>query len=317
MKIIKCLVFVLFCFASIAVHERVSAAEQGIVAVVNEDVISNKDLTDRVRLVMASSGLPNRPDIRQRVSAQVLNALIDEQIMLQEAESMNIEITQEEVDGGFATLAQQNNMGADQFKTMIRRGGLEVSTLYRQIRAQLSWAKVVQRRLRSRVVITERDIDSKLERMRSNIGKSEYLAAEIFLPVSDKSGEAKSRELAQRIVSEIRERNASFFKLAQQFSASAGSAQGGDLGWLQEGQMDPHIQQALNKINKNQVTDPVRTQSGYHILLLRDERTLKEENLPSRDQISYQLGIERLERLQVSHLRDIRAASFIDVRTDS
>ena len=317
MKTLKSLVFVFFCFASFCAHEKAYSAEQGIVAVVNEDAISNKDLTDRVRLVMASSGLPNRADIRQKVTSQVLNTLIDEQIMLQEAKSLNVDISQDDIESGFATLAQQNNMSADQFRAMIKRGGLEVSTLYRQIEAQLSWAKVVQRRLRPRVVITERDIDSKIDLISNNIGKSEYLAAEIFLPVNDKSGEGKSQQLAQRLVSEIRNSNASFFKLAQQFSASAGSAQGGDLGWLQEGQMDPDIQKALNTISKNQVTDPVRTQSGYHILLLRDERTLKEDNLPSRDQISYQIGTERLDRLQASHLRDIRAASFIDVRTDS
>ena len=113
---------------------------------------------------------------------------------------------------------------------------------------------------------------------------------------------------------EIKTGKASFFNLAQQFSKAAGAVNGGDTGWLQETQLSEEILTGLQAVKKNQVTKPIKTLSGYHILFLRDIRTLTEDTMPSRDQIYYSLGTERLEKLQRRHLMDLKASSFIDLR---
>tara|TARA_B100001989_G_C24550931_1_gene474648 strand:- start:3875 stop:4846 length:972 start_codon:yes stop_codon:yes gene_type:complete len=290
------------------------AATQQIVAVVNDDAISISDFEKRLKLIIASSGLPDNQEIRQRLGPQIVGSLVEEQLMLQEAENMKLSIEQEEVDRGFATIAQQNKMKPEQFKKMLKKGRIDITTLYRQIRAQIAWSKVVQSRLRPRVIISEQDIDAALERMRSKIGTTEYLAAEIYLPFSDENSERQSRKLASRLISEIKNGKASFFKVAQQFSKGAGAARGGDTGWLNEEQISPDMLEALKKVKKNQLTNPIRSEDGYYILFLRETRQLTEDTLPSRQQVEYNLGNERLERLQRRHLLDVKASSFIDIR---
>lgn len=290
------------------------AATQEIVAVVNEDAITQSDLSKRMGLIMASSGLPNAPEIRARLQPQVLNGLIEEQLMTQQAKKLGLEVTAQEVEDGFAAIAQQNKMSAEQFKAMIRRGGLDISTLESQIRAQIGWGKVVQAKLRPKVTISARDVDDALARIKAKVGTAEYLAAEIFLPADGPGQDEQAMQLANRLVSEMKRGKASFFKLAQQFSKSAGSAKGGDMGWLQESQIAPEFLSALKGMKKSDVSAPIRTAQGVHILFLRDSRTLTEATVPSRDQITQNLGIERLDRLQRRHLQDIRAASFVDVR---
>lgn len=287
---------------------------QQIAAVVNDDAISIRDLEKRMRLVMASSGLPNTRDVQQKLLPQVLNGLINEKLMLQEAERIGVTVDAASVDQGFAAIAQQNNMDAERFTAMLSRGGVDVSTLRDQVKAQLAWKEFVQRRLRSRVAVSERDIDDAYERITSKMGSTEYLTAEIFLP-TDRSGDERSAlALAQRLQKAIKSGQASFFQLAQQFSKAAGAADGGDTGWLNETQIQPEFLKALSGTSKNQITNIIKTSSGYHVLFLRDKRVVSEDSLPSRDQIGFTLGSQRLERVQRRHLQDLKAAAFLDIR---
>ncbi len=294
--------------------QTVVAKTHSIAAVVNDDIISNDDLVKRIKLVMSSSGLPNTKETRQKLTRQVLGNLINEQLMLQEAEKYGFEVDQKEIDNGFAQIAKQNKMSMDQFMAMLKRVGADISSMNRQIKAQVAWSKVVQGRLRSRVVISERDIDDAIERIRGKIGTTEYLAAEIYLSIDDAAKEQQVRKLARKLVQEIRSGKVSFFKLAQQFSQAAGASSGGDKGWVNEAQLSEELLQALKTAGKNKVTNPIKTVSGYHILLKRDQRILSEDTVPSRQQVEYSIGTERMDRLQRQRLMDLRLASYIDVR---
>ncbi len=306
-------VFLVLLLSFTTVHS-LQARTQQIAAVVNEDAISVRDLEKRMRLVLASSGLPNNADIRQKLMPQVLSGLINETLMLQEAARIGVTIEEKAVDVGFAAIAGQNKLQPEQFKAMLKRGGVDVSTLRNQVRAQLAWKEFVQAQLSGRVVVSERDIDDAYERIISRVGTTEYLTAEIFLPASDAKSSDEARNLAQRLVREIKLGKASFFQLAQQFSKSAGSVNGGDNGWLNESQMNPDLLEGVQEIQKNQITSPIKTSAGYHVLFLREQRKVSEDSLPSRDQIGYTLGSQRLERVQRRHLEDLRSSSFLDIR---
>lgn len=310
MKKLFTLTMTVFCLLAMPAN----AAMQEIAAVVNDAAISVRDLEKRMKLIIVSSGLQNTKEIKQRIAPQVLGSLVNEQIMLQEAQKIEITVSEEDIEAGITQIAKQNNRDATQFKKMLKSSGIDIGTMRDQVKAQIAWSKFIQARLRPKVVISERDVDSTLERMRSKIGTEEYRIAEIFLPVDTPKQEAQVKQLANRLVSEIRSGKASFPKLAQQFSKAAGSTNGGDLGWVQDMQMGDKFLEAVKKIKKKQVTSPIKMPTGYHILFLRDTRTVSEDTMPSRDQIFYSLGNERLDKLQRQHLFDLRAASFIEIR---
>ncbi len=296
------------------VSSSARAATMEIVAVVNEDAVSERDLNKRLKLVMASSGLPNNQEIRSRLIPQVLDGLINERIMLQEARKLELGVSQEEIDAGLQKIAAQNKFKPTQFRAMLKKAGIDITTMHDQIKSQVAWSKVVKARLRPRIVISERDIDDALERIKAKIGATEYLVAEIYLPIADAKKAGDIKKLANRMVREIRGGKASFFKLAQQFSQSAGARNGGDMGWLNESQMEPELYKAISSIKKQQVTNSIKTPSGYHILFLRDSRTLTEANIPTRSEIEYNIGMDRIEKVQRRHLMDLRTSSFVDLR---
>ncbi len=290
------------------------ALAETIALVVNEDAITMSDVNDRVKLITASAGLPDTPEIRSKLLPQIVGALVDEQIMLQEAHKLEQSVSQSEIEAGLAQIAQQNKMTAEQFKGLLQRSGIRTETLEHQIQSQVAWAKVVQQKLRPKVTVSESDIDNRLEQIVKAKGKTEYLIAEIFLPVTDAKNQDKARQLADRLVREIRAGKAPFSKVAQQFSQAAGSAQGGDLGWVQQGQLDPALDGILPKIPKGGISDPVKTVAGYHVLLIRDQRQISDATMPSRTQIMNGIGQERLERQARRYLMDLRSSSYIDNR---
>jgi peptidyl-prolyl cis-trans isomerase SurA len=94
------------------------------------------------------------------------------------------------------------------------------------------------------------------------------LVAEIFLPVDSPAEDSRVRTFANNLETQIHE-GGNFAKLAQQFSQAAGASEGGDLGAVQDGELPDELDQKLKTMNPGEVSEPIRTQSGYHILLLR------------------------------------------------
>jgi peptidyl-prolyl cis-trans isomerase SurA len=292
------------------------AATQGIAAVVNQDVITIKDLNDRLRMIIASSGLPEGKEFQNKLTAQVLNDLIEEQLKIQEAARKEITVSDSDVAAGFAQIAQNNKLTTEQFDAIMKHDGIERSTVERQIRAQIGWSKVIQEVMRPQVTVTDTDIDDYLERFKASKGKNEYQLAEIFLPVEGKA-EGDTLQLAQKLVAEIKAGKAPFFKVAQQFSGAAGAESGGDLGWVQQGQLQPELDSALASMQKDTVSDPIRTNDGYHILYLRNVRTITDESIPPREKVFSMIGIQRLERMQARQLLELKTTAFIETRVES
>ena len=118
-----------------------SARTETIAAVVNEDAVSESDLEARLKMVIASSKLPNNREIREKLTPQILSVLIEEKLKLQEARRLEIDIQSEEIDAGFAAIAGQNKFTPEQFRGVLSREGVSVKTLRDQIEAEIAWSK--------------------------------------------------------------------------------------------------------------------------------------------------------------------------------
>jgi len=241
------------------------------VAVVNDQVISMLDLVMRTRLAMLSAGLEDSPDTRARLQPQVLRALIDENLQLQEAERLGIAVSQSEVEGAIGQIAQQNKMPRDAFLNLLKNKGILPTILSEQIRAGLAWNGIVNRSLRSNVDVREEEVDDVIGRIQADSGSPEIRVAEIFLAVDSAAQENEVAVTAQRLIDQMRA-GANFEALARQFSQSATASVGGDLGWIREGQLQEELQPVVRAMKPRQVSQPIRTFGGIYIIYLREER---------------------------------------------
>lgn len=244
-----------------------------IAAVVNDDIISVFDLMTRLRSALVSSRLPDVPENRQRLLPQVLRSLIDDRLKVQEARRLKIDISDEELKDAVAKVEANNRLGPGGLRRAAEEMHVPYETLSDQIRAQVLWIKAIARLTGrgNRINITEEDVDERLAQLRESRGRPEHLVAEIFLPFDARNDEAQVRDLAAKLIAQIRA-GAPFPVVARQFSASPSAARGGDLGWVPMGQLEPELDRALAAMPENTVSDPIQTLGGYYILDLRRRR---------------------------------------------
>lgn len=255
-------------------HSAAYAQEdtQRIAAVVNDEVISVYDLEQRVSLITSSTGVDSAGEAGKRLRQQVLRTLIDEKLQMQEAKRMEVTVDQKEVQETLSGIAEQNRMTVDQLSETLVRSGVSIESLLTQIQAELVWSDLVRRRFLSRIAPGDEQVDAVLARMEANAGKPEYLVAEIFLSVESPEDDEEVRRSALRLVEQLQQ-GAAFNAVARQFSQAATAATGGDLGWVQEGQLSSELDKALAEIKPGDVSPPLRGSGGYYILLLRDKRS--------------------------------------------
>lgn len=242
-----------------------------IAAVVNDRVISALDVVNRMKFVVWSTGVPNTPENRRRLSAQILRNLVDEELQAQEADRVNVSIKDQEVDRALANVAKRNKMSAQSLANRLSRNGIAISTLRRQLRVQLAWGRTIARRLRREVRVTDDEVDGEIERIETLRNKPSYRVAEIFLNVDEPDQDEKVRQAALRLLKQIRD-GADFGALASAFSQSTSASQGGDIGWIQAGRLSRELDEVLLKLEPKQVSPPIRTLAGYYLLLLREKR---------------------------------------------
>lgn len=259
--------------AAIAAAGPVAAQDvQRIAAVVNEEVISVFDVQQRMRLLIASSGLPDTPETQRRIGPQVLRSLIDEALQKQEAERLNIRVTDTDMAEAITRVEQSNNIPPGAFEPFLQRQGIPPQSALDQIRTNIAWQKLLSRIVVPTIEIGEDKIDDVVKRIEDNRGVTEFRVGEILLPVDNPADAGDIRNLAERLVQQIRD-GADFRAVAQQFSKSATAAIGGDVGWILPGELDPAIDTVITQLKVGEVSDPLNVPDGIMIVRLSEQRT--------------------------------------------
>jgi peptidyl-prolyl cis-trans isomerase SurA len=246
-------------------------SREGIAAIVNDEVVSVRDLENRIALFLLTANLQDRLEVRERLAPQILSALIDETLKRQEARRLNIVVTREEIDRSLIDVAQQINVAPAELVSYLQKHNVPVATLIDQIEAEIAWIKTVNRLGRDLITVGEDNIDDELARRRQMAGQTEYRVAEIFLPVDTAADEQKVQDVASQLFDQLR-RGASFPGLARIFSQGSAASSGGDLGWVRSGQIDDEIEKVLVNLQPGQVAGPIRTSTGYHLIALLNRR---------------------------------------------
>jgi peptidyl-prolyl cis-trans isomerase SurA len=162
-------------------------------------------------------------------------------------------------------------MSRQQFEQALERSGILPDSLRDQIRAEIAWATLIQRRLMPSVVLSDEEVDEALADLQANQGKPEFRVAEIYLATDASNPPEQVGQTAQRLAEQLRQ-GADFESLARQFSQSATAASGGDLGWIRPGQLDPDVEAAIRDLAPGQIAGPLHGTGGYQILKLLDRR---------------------------------------------
>jgi peptidyl-prolyl cis-trans isomerase SurA len=271
---------------------RAGEPDLSIAAVVGDEAISSYDVENRIRFIIATARISNTPDVLKVIRPQVIHSLIDEKLQIQEAAKNKITATPQDLAEAIAGIEQQRGMPAGTIANMLASSGVPKDTFEQQIRAQLLWNRLLMKKIRPGVHISDEELKIASRKFSLNPPKKkeaavpqEYKIAVIALPVEKASQDASVKALAAKLVQQIRA-GASFEEVSRQFSSVTANTGGKvESFWIRLGQLDPAVATILNGSEKNTVTSPVRTAQGYTIIKVYDTRAIPgKKPLPEKEE---------------------------------
>lgn len=286
--------------------------ENFILAKVNNKAITNSEMLDRYRFVIIASKLNiKEASDKKLLQAQVLDKMIDEELIRQEAAVLKIETNASEIREAIDTLALQQKKNATQLKVYFINNGLSFDNYLKQVESEILWSKIMSEVLRSKVKVTEVEVKEFFEQHKYNTSVNKYRVAEVLISNSGNLSN-NAAQLASKLVVELRH-GADFKNVVKQFSSGFTSEDIGEIGWVSQSDIDPKIFALISKLGKGGYSDPLLLADGYHIFKLLDaksETKIADQDLTAARNVIFQ---RKLQTLAKGYLMDIRKKAFVEI----
>ncbi len=260
-------------FASAVSHGQMQSLDK-IIAIVDDDIILQSDLKDRVNMVKnQSKGMRMPPDAI--LNNQVLERLIVESIQMQLADRSGMRISDEQLNQTIQNIAKQNGLSLKRFKQALEKDGVSYAQAREQIRRERLVSEVQRYRVGSKIQISDQDIDAFLKSSRGkSAAEEEYRLGHILIQVPSQTSRDQlkaAEKKANSLVKKLR-KGADFSQTAISNSEGRNALKGGDLGWRKEGELPSLFADVVPSLNKGDISDPIRSASGFHIIKVTNKR---------------------------------------------
>jgi peptidyl-prolyl cis-trans isomerase SurA len=241
-----------------------------IVAVVNEESVTNNEVTERIaktREEDAQKGgaQPTAAELRK----QSLDSLIEERVIVTYARDLGVRVDDAEVDRAIGNIASSNKLTTDQLRDRLRQQGLDFTTFRNGIRDQILTERIREREVVSHIRVTDAEIADYIAKQRGNKSSApEIDLAQILIPVADKATPAEVEQIKGRAEQALaRVKNGEPFEnVAREMSADTNKDKGGDMGSRPLDHYPDLFVTAVANVKVGGVTELVRSGAGFHIL---------------------------------------------------
>jgi peptidyl-prolyl cis-trans isomerase SurA len=285
-----------------------------IAAVVNDGVVLNSQLdaqTNEIteRLREQKTELPPRNVLRR----QVLERLVVEEIQMQRAQRLGVQVSDEMLNGALDDVAKRNNINFADLPETLQKQGVDYRTYREEVRHQMTLQLLRQRDVLGRINVSPRELEQFMARQQSAPDQNaEYNVSHILVsvPVTAAPEQIDAREARAREVYDKAKAGEDFAQLAVTYSDSSTNIEGGSLGWRRGSQLPSIVSEQVGKMTAGTVSEPIRTPSGFHLFRLNEIRGGTQQSVVSQVNVRHILlrtsDLEDDQTLQ-QRLADIRA----------
>jgi peptidyl-prolyl cis-trans isomerase SurA len=283
-----------------------------VAAVVDEQPILLSEVEERAAMIRAMA-----PEDRRRfVLEDALQDLVADKLFARQVKELHLEVGDAEVQAAVDDVVRQNGFTDErQLEAAVRSQGLNMERYRANLKSRLSQMKLLNLKVRSKVKVTDEDVKRRYaELAAAEQGEQEIHARHVLVRVAAEAPEAEvaaARERARAIYERAR--------AGEDFEALASDgktgAEGGDLGWFRRGEMARELEQAAFALEDGQVSAPVRTRFGWHVLQVLERRAVAPRALEEIEpQLREALYREELDRQTARYLDELKKAAVIEYR---
>ena len=275
-----------------------------IAAVVNDEIISTRDLQNRVM----TTRIPLNPQTKNMIFSRVLNNAIEEKIKLQAAEKEGIKISPQELADSVQQFEKNNQINTGELKKILAQNKVDMDAFENQMKADMAWVRLVRRKMYSDAQVTQKELEKAMADAKTDLSTPKYFVSEIYIRKKD------AKDLSV-LVNNLRQ-DPRFELYAMQFSQSPTAANGGRLGWLNKGKLPEEIEKKLDKMHEGEISDPILYGEGYYIVRLDktfDPKVDKPE-IPTQNDMKKFLENQKMEEFSKKYLQDLHQKAVIELR---
>jgi peptidyl-prolyl cis-trans isomerase SurA len=246
-----------------------------IAAIVNDGLVLKTEMDSQMeavtkRLEEQKVALPSQSVLKQ----QVLERLIIQEIQMQRAKKIGLNISDEQLNGTLQDVAARNKIPFDQLPTTLETQGIDYKLYRESMRRELTLNTLRERDVIARIIVTPREIDQFLARQDNAAANDEFNVSHILLSLPSAATPQQLDEISRKAtdLSNRASKGEDFGQLAIANSNGQTALDGGQLGWRKGNQLPQFILDLVTKMKPGEVSAPVRTPSGFHIVKLNERR---------------------------------------------
>lgn len=247
-----------------------------IVAIVDQAVVTEQELESRIATVTAQfkkqgTELPAETILRK----QILERLITDTLQLQYAAQTGLKVDDNQLDKTIGRIAEQNQLSLAEFTEALAKDGVSMTKFRADIRNEITLARLREREVDGRVNVSESEIDNFLtSQAANNENQDEYEIAHLLIRTPEEGATEDIQKAKSKVDSALTELKAgvSFAKVSASFSDAPNALEGGSLGWKKASQMPALFLDALKAMQVGEVSAPLRSPNGFHVLKLNNKR---------------------------------------------
>ncbi|WP_229211526.1 MULTISPECIES: peptidylprolyl isomerase [unclassified Duganella] len=260
--------------------ESGNVAIDSIVVVVNDDVITQRELSNRIKSVTArmkaqNVQMPDAADLRR----QLLERMIVERAQLQMAKEMGVRVDDQQLDRAIGRIAEAQKLSVQDLRNQMEKDGTPYAAFREDIREEIIMQRLREHEVDAKVQISDAEVDSFLAAEKAAAAEQfEINISQIMVRIPDNATAeviAQRRARAEEVMRQLRT-GADFAKMAATYSDASDALQGGVVGWRQPERLPPVFAEALTKLKPGQVTPIIKSVGAFHILKAVDRRSLAE-----------------------------------------
>jgi peptidyl-prolyl cis-trans isomerase SurA len=292
-----------------------------VAALVNGDVVTLGEVEDRAGYELrAAEAAPasERERLRVRALRGALESIVADKLFAAQASQLGVEISDAEVDQTVDEIKRRNNLDDARLDAALAEQGLDRAAYRKALKRDLETARIISLRVRSRVKVTDEDVKNYWQTHQNEFRSGEEVKVRhvfVALPSGASAADAESaRARAEKALGRVRAGD-DFATVAREMSQAPSAAEGGDLGWLKRGTVQPEIEKVALSLRPGQVSDLVRTRTGFQILKVEDRRggTVRPFDEVKED-IRDHLANEQVETYRQQYVAELKKDAVIDVR---
>ncbi|MES1207240.1 MAG: peptidylprolyl isomerase, partial [Pseudomonadota bacterium] len=293
-----------------------------VAAVVGDSIVLASEVEERVAPLLVDANQIRDPDKRAARSSalrrEVLDRLIDDELIVQQAAELKLSISNEQVDASIEEIKKQNNLNDDQLREALRGQGMTMAAYRADLKRQLLRFRVLNIAVGSKVNISDDEVRAYYERHMKDGTNVQVRASHVFISIpegADAQVVAEKQAQAQKIL-ERAKAGEDFAKLARESSDDAATrADGGDLGYFGKDMLPKPIEELVFAMQVGDIRGPIRADRGFHVIKLVDRKVKDPKPFDEvKDDIRMQLRQKDMERQTKSYLADLRKKTLVDIR---